>query len=82
MTELQPRRQEINLNPITNKLVVIGIMKAIKFSFLLVRDEDFHSKQHDLLLPENQAHSISIGIINIYIGKGLFFSGNIHYYHI
>ncbi|WP_232795505.1 hypothetical protein, partial [Salmonella enterica] len=42
--------------------VTTGIVKALKFSFLLVSDEYFHGEQHDLLLPKNQASSMITGI--------------------
>ncbi|MEF6628631.1 hypothetical protein ACVWC7_24130, partial [Escherichia coli] len=39
-----------------------GIMKAFKFSFLLLSNEYFHVGQHDLLLLKNQASSMITGI--------------------
>ncbi|MEA1365165.1 hypothetical protein, partial [Salmonella enterica] len=49
-------------NTIPDSPVTTGIVKALKFSFLLVSDEYFHGEQHDLLLPKNQASSMITGI--------------------
>lgn len=56
------RSQKNGFNTIANTLITTGIMKALKFSFLLVSDKYFHSEQHVLLLPENQASSMITGI--------------------
>ncbi|MCF3220625.1 hypothetical protein, partial [Escherichia coli] len=45
--------------------VTTGIMKAFKFSFLLLSNEYFHVGQHDLLLLKNQASSMITGIDRI-----------------
>ncbi|WP_232795644.1 hypothetical protein, partial [Salmonella enterica] len=50
--------------------VTTGIVKALKFSFLLVSDEYFHGEQHDLLLPKNQASSMITGIYAFVIIAG------------
>ncbi|WP_215413087.1 hypothetical protein, partial [Escherichia coli] len=42
--------------------VTTGIMKAFKFSFLLLSNEYFHVGQHDLLLLKNQVSSMITGI--------------------
>ncbi|HHR5253067.1 TPA: hypothetical protein ACS6C8_004838, partial [Escherichia coli] len=49
-------------NTISDSPVTTGIMKAFKFSFLLLSNEYFHVGQHDLLLLKNQASSMITGI--------------------
>lgn len=43
-------------------LITTGVVKALKSRFLLVSDEYFHGEYDDLLLPENQASSMSKGV--------------------
>jgi hypothetical protein len=56
------RSQKNGFKTITDTLITTGIVKALKFSFLLVRDEDFQGRQHALLLLKNQASSMISGI--------------------
>lgn len=58
------------------RLSRLELRRRSSSDFLLVSDEYFHSEQHDLLLPENQASSMITGIGHNNIQKNRSFNNS------